>query len=95
MAVSDIMVTKPGGLSVGEALAVRLPMIFFSAIPGQETGNINVLRDYGAGEDQMPLPMIAQRIKEMALNPTALLQWQGRLSVLAKPQAVADIIKLI
>ena len=34
MAVASVMVTKPGGLSIAEALVKKLPMIFFSAIPG-------------------------------------------------------------
>ena len=42
MAVSDAMVTKPGGLSICEALVSQLPLIFFNAIPGQEIGNIKV-----------------------------------------------------
>ena len=46
MSVADVMVTKPGGLSISEALVKKLPMIFFSAIPGQEANNIKVLKTY-------------------------------------------------
>ena len=46
MSVANVMVTKPGGLSIAEALVKKLPMIFFSAIPGQETNNIKVLSSY-------------------------------------------------
>ena len=46
MSVADVMVTKPGGLSISEALVKKLPMLFFSAIPGQETNNIKVLSTY-------------------------------------------------
>lgn len=49
MSISDIMITKPGGLSITEAMACQLPMIFFNAIPGQETNNIKVLKEYGIG----------------------------------------------
>ncbi len=95
MGASDMMVTKPGGLSVAEALAVKLPMIFFSAIPGQETGNINVLKSYGAGDEQMPLPQIVAKIQQMAQHPQELVEWKSRLTVLSKPQAAKDIITLI
>ncbi|MBZ0166524.1 MAG: hypothetical protein K8I00_06925, partial [Candidatus Omnitrophica bacterium] len=47
MAAADVMVSKPGGLSITEALVSRLPLIFFNAIPGQETQNIMVLKEYG------------------------------------------------
>jgi len=49
MAVADVMITKPGGLSLTEALASQLPVIFFSAIPGQEINNVKVLQKEGIG----------------------------------------------
>ncbi len=39
MAVSDLIVTKAGGLTVSEALAMELPMLLYRPIPGQETQN--------------------------------------------------------
>ncbi len=44
---SDFIVTKPGGLSVSESLAKRLPMILVSPIPGQETRNREFLLNSG------------------------------------------------
>lgn len=43
MHASDLLVTKPGGLTVSEALACGLPMAVFDAIPGQEEDNANFL----------------------------------------------------
>lgn len=43
MNVSDILITKPGGLTISEALASDLPMVLFKPIPGQEDGNQNFL----------------------------------------------------
>lgn len=40
MDASDLMITKPGGLTVTEAAAKRLPMIFINAVPGCETRNL-------------------------------------------------------
>ena len=56
MSVANVMVTKPGGLSIAEALVKKLPMLFFSAIPGQETNNIKVLSTYGLSQGQSSLP---------------------------------------
>lgn len=39
MKVADLIITKPGGLTVSEALASELPMAVFDAIPGQEEEN--------------------------------------------------------
>lgn len=43
MQVADIIITKPGGLTITEALACNLPMAIFDAIPGQEEENANFL----------------------------------------------------
>ena len=43
MHAADLLVTKPGGLTVSEALACNLPMAVFDAIPGQEEDNANFL----------------------------------------------------
>jgi processive 1,2-diacylglycerol beta-glucosyltransferase len=49
MVVSSMIVTKPGGLSISELLAMELVPVFISPIPGQETTNIEVLKSYGVG----------------------------------------------
>lgn len=43
MQVSDLIITKPGGLTISEALACNLPMAIFDAIPGQEEENAEFL----------------------------------------------------
>jgi processive 1,2-diacylglycerol beta-glucosyltransferase len=94
MSVCDAMVTKPGGLSIAEALVKHLPMIFFSAIPGQETQNIMVLKKYGAGMDQMSVTDIAATIDGWNKSPETFAQVRANMNNLAKPDAVKDIIKI-
>ena len=43
MHMADMIVTKPGGLTVSESIAVGLPMAIFKAIPGQEEQNAEFL----------------------------------------------------
>ena len=43
MRAADLLVTKPGGLTVSEALACNIPMAVFDAIPGQEEDNADFL----------------------------------------------------
>jgi processive 1,2-diacylglycerol beta-glucosyltransferase len=95
MSVADVMVTKPGGLSISEALVKKLPMIFFSAIPGQEANNIKVLKTYEASRDQSALSQIIETIDDWNANPQKLDALRQRLGSLSKPNAVADIIALI
>ncbi len=92
MAAADVMVTKPGGLSVTEALANNLPMVFFSAIPGQEAGNIHVLAINGIGLSGMPLRDLCSEVLGLAASPAALAEARARTRILARPDSVRDII---
>lgn len=47
MAISDVVLTKPGGLTVTEAIARHLPMLLYRPIPGQETQNAAYLVNSG------------------------------------------------
>lgn len=63
MSVSDIVLTKAGGLTITESLIKNLPMVFFSSIPGLETANASVICKYGAAFRAE----YVQRIKKIVL----------------------------
>ncbi|MTV47839.1 glycosyltransferase [Heliobacillus mobilis] len=46
MACSDLFITKPGGLSASEAMAMALPQILLPPLPGQEEVNLRFLVDH-------------------------------------------------
>jgi len=48
MAASAVILTKPGGLTSSEALALGKPMVILDPIPGQETANADFLLERGA-----------------------------------------------
>lgn len=50
MTVSDVVITKAGGLTVSEALTKQLPLVIYKPIPGQEEENANFLKRIGAGK---------------------------------------------
>src|SRR5690606_16939023 len=49
MAISDLCVTKSGGLTSAECLAMGLPMLVPNPIPGQEERNAEYIAENGAG----------------------------------------------
>ncbi len=49
MAAGTVLVTKPGGMSCTEALAMGLPQVLYHPIPGQEEDNAAAMVRYGAG----------------------------------------------
>lgn len=64
MQSSDIIITKPGGLTVTEALACNIPMAIFDAIPGQEEENAEFLLKHN----------MAVRIKEGESCRSAIIE---------------------
>jgi len=49
MSVSDLIITKAGGLTVSEALTQHLPLVIYKPIPGQEEENAHFVQRIGAG----------------------------------------------
>lgn len=47
MALSDLIITKPGGLTTSEAIASELPMLLYCPLPGQEQDNAEFLLEAG------------------------------------------------
>lgn len=50
MASSQLMITKPGGITISEGLTRSLPMIFLNPAPGQELENAHYFQDKGYGK---------------------------------------------
>src|SRR5262249_49658667 len=48
MAIADLIITKPGGLTSSEALAMGKPLFILNPIPGQEAANSDFLLERGA-----------------------------------------------
>lgn len=50
MDASDLLITKPGGMTCTEGQAKGIPMLFYSAIPGQEEKNSQYFVELGLAE---------------------------------------------
>ena len=48
MRAADVLITKPGGLTTSEALAVGVPLVLLKPLPGQEERNARYLVSRGA-----------------------------------------------
>ncbi|APR82951.1 UDP-N-acetylglucosamine--N-acetylmuramyl-(pentapeptide) pyrophosphoryl-undecaprenol NAG transferase [Minicystis rosea] len=81
MATAHVLIGKPGGLTVSEALAAGRPMIVVGACPGQEMRNQDWLLEQGAAvaadatsagrvaaalRDEGRLPMLAEAARSLA-----------------------------
>jgi len=95
MSVSDVIVTKAGGLTVSEALAKHLPIIILSPIPGQEERNSDYLLEEGAAVKVNSLPALEYKLRELVKNRTKLKTMKENAKRIAKPRAAADVVKIV
>ncbi len=94
LAASDFVVSKPGGLTVTEALVTNTPFIIINPLPGQEEENSAFLTNSGAAyriyDPSKTTPLIEQlladkeRIKNMKLMQRHI----------AKPNSTKDIVEI-
>lgn len=95
MAVSDIIITKPGGLGICESLAMDLFPIFISPIPGQETENIKVLGSLGIGIYPKDIREIRDIILNFKQNPDKLENVKKIIRKIRMPFAAREICNVI
>jgi processive 1,2-diacylglycerol beta-glucosyltransferase len=91
MALANLLVTKPGGLTTTEALALGVPMVLANAIPGQETRNAAMLYEAGAAiSGENPLT-VAYRVARLLESPDRLAAMRAAALRLGRPDAAARI----
>jgi len=79
MAMSDLIVTKPGGITVTEALAMDLPMLLYRPVPGQEEGNARFVVETGSAYVANDVRTAERFIDSMVLNPAELQRMRSRV----------------
>ena len=94
MAAADLLVTKPGGMTVSEALAMELPMVVFDAIPGQEEDNAHFLTARGLAEEVQNSAEAAEAIARLMRCPGRLEAMRQSCRRFGHKQAAAEIIDL-
>lgn len=95
MAASDLVLTKPGGVTSAEALSQGKPIVIISPIPGQEDRNSNFLTEQGAAirlfDDRYAGVKIAQLLRDQERLDTL-----GRMARrLARPTAAKQVVDII
>lgn len=95
MSISDLVVTKPGGLTTTESLASGLPMIVINPIPGQEVENTLFLEDKGVAIWVKDDDESAQKIAKILSDPEELAHMKIRSKLLAKKHSTKDICETI
>ncbi|HKE88151.1 MAG TPA: glycosyltransferase [Vicinamibacterales bacterium] len=90
MAVSDLIITKPGGLTTSEALALGRPLFILNPIPGQETANSDFLLERGAAAKANRVEDLPFRIDRLLGSPK-LSEMSASARALGRPGAASAI----
>ena len=91
MAVADLAITKPGGLTTSEALARGLPLVVANPIPGQETRNATMLYEEGAAISGENPYTIGHRVAKLLSDPSRLAAMRRAAKSLGRPRAALDV----
>ncbi len=86
MAVSDLVISKPGGLTSSEALAIGKPLFILNPIPGQEAANSDFLLEHGAAAKVNRVEDLPYRIEQL-LKSKKLAEMARAARSLGKPAA--------
>lgn len=95
MSISDLVVTKPGGLTSTESLASGLPMILINPIPGQEEENAEFLEKSGVAIWLHNKDDYDTIISNLLLDTKKLHEMKINTKLLAKKNSTKDICETI
>jgi processive 1,2-diacylglycerol beta-glucosyltransferase len=95
MAASDLAVTKPGGLTSSECLAMGLPMIIVSPIPGQEERNADFLLEQGLAMKACDVDSLSWRVNLLLAEPDRLRDMRDKSLRIGQPEASRKVLDLV
>lgn len=95
MQAVDILLSKAGPGTITEALNIGLPIILYSRLPGQESGNVEYVVNEGAGIWAPTPERIIAALKTWLEHPERLVKATRNARRLARPQAALDIAHIL
>lgn len=95
MACSDLVITKPGGLTTSECLAMGLPMIVNAPIPGQEERNADFLLEQGVALKAYDGDTLEYRVRLLLQQEQRLAAMSTRARTLGRPDAARAVLQRV
>lgn len=95
MQASDLLLTKPGGLTITEALICKIPIGLLSPIPGQEEKNAEFLLKHNLAIDLTDIEKFKENIEKLLNSKDILNIMSENCYKFSKPYASDDIFNLI
>lgn len=95
MDASDCIITKPGGLSVSEALSKHLPMILNNPIPGHEERNLTFLVNNGVAKAVSDNCPVEEILHQFFTDEKLKSDMSQAALILGKPNAAKDLTDFV
>jgi processive 1,2-diacylglycerol beta-glucosyltransferase len=92
MTAADLVVSKPGGLTVSEALACGAAMVVVNPVPGQEDRNCDFLLENGVALKANQMGTLAFKVTELLRDPGRLARMRASARRLARPDAARAVV---
>jgi len=93
MAVADLVMTKPGGLTTSEALARGAGIVIVNPVPGQEERNSDYLLENGAAIKVNHIATLAHKVGALLADRDWLAGVKANARRLARPRAAFDVVE--
>lgn len=95
MAAADVVVTKPGGLTTSEALAVGRPMVVTRPLPGHEEANARLLVDSGAALAAADVAEVTAALTRILDAPAMRARMADAAALAGRPHAADRIVRVV
>ena len=95
MGVSNLLISKPGGLTTAEALSKAVPMGIVDSLAGQERRNRELLLERGVAFDLREGREIARLVAKLSDGSFDWEDWKKKVSELARPHASWEITRQV
>lgn len=95
LAISDLIIGKPGGVTIAEAICLEKPMIIFEPLPGQEEKNAQFLVKNKIAELAKNKKHLESIIKQSLHDHGLIVHAKKHLKELSKPHAAMDIVSKV
>ena len=95
MAVADVVISKPGGLTSAEVLARGSVLAIVNPIPGQESRNADYLLENGAAIKIGPVATLSYKIDALLNDPRRLARLKTNARRLGHPRAAFAVAEKV
>ena len=95
MSVSDLVITKPGGLTTTESIASGLPIVVINPMPGQEEANAQFVEDKHLGIWIRKKDNIEEKMRSILNSPETIKDMKINARITAKKSSTKDICEIL